>query len=171
MHYVAAWLKGDRFALTHKRDPSPITRALDRCQPSARVAGTVDANLASLTICSGFDLFGGVIPRFYQYVSQAQFFGKLQAFINSLNAGRGIDPYQSRPSLDALLRGTGLEDALAIPTPVGLSLDAVRIEIVSSLGSASEPIVDAATTTTTPAPSAAFHDSEGTGARRKECYR
>lgn len=91
--------------------------------------------------------------------------------INSLNAGRGIDPYQSRPSLDALLRGTGLEDALAIPTPVGLSLDAVRIEIVSSLGSASEPIVDAATTTTTPAPSAAFHDSEGTGARRKECYR
>lgn len=26
--------------------------------------------------------------------------------INSLNAGRGIDPYQSRPSLDALLRGS-----------------------------------------------------------------
>ncbi len=64
--------------------------------------------------------------------------------IHSLNAGRGIDPYQSRPSLDALLRGTELEDALAVPTPVGLSLDAVRIEIVSSLGSASEPIVDAA---------------------------
>ena len=46
--------------------------------------------------------------------------------INSLNAGRGIDPYQSRPSLDALLRGTGLEDALAVPTPVGLSLASTR---------------------------------------------
>ncbi len=64
--------------------------------------------------------------------------------INSLNAGRGIDPYQSRPSLDALLRGTDLEDVLAVPTPIGLSLDAVRVEIVSALGSASEPIVDAA---------------------------
>lgn len=64
--------------------------------------------------------------------------------INSLRAGRGINPYQSRPSFRALVAGTEFETALAPPVNVGLTVDTIRTDVVSSLGSASDPIVDGA---------------------------
>lgn len=64
--------------------------------------------------------------------------------INSLHAGHGIDPYQSRPTFRTLIAGTPFEAAVAPPVNVGLTVDAIRTDVVSSLGSASEPIADAA---------------------------
>lgn len=56
--------------------------------------------------------------------------------------GRGIDVYRSRPSLDALLSGTEFEGWADAPDTDGLTIDAVRAEVISSLGSASSPIAD-----------------------------
>lgn len=67
-----------------------------------------------------------------------------QDLINSLIAGRGIDPYRSRPSINALLTGTELEHLLDPPVTTGLTIDAVRTDVVSSLGLASEPVGDGA---------------------------
>lgn len=64
--------------------------------------------------------------------------------IDSLKAGRGIDPYHSRPSLHTLLADTDLAPLLDAPVNTGLSLDAIRVEVVSALGAAAEPIVDSA---------------------------
>jgi hypothetical protein len=68
----------------------------------------------------------------------------VQDLINSLIAGRGIDPYHSRPSINTLLAGTELEHLLAPPVTTGLTIDAIRTDVVSSLGSASEPMGDGA---------------------------
>jgi hypothetical protein len=43
---------------------------------------------------------------------------RVEGLISSLNAGRGIDPYASRPSLEQLLAGTALEAALDSSEPV-----------------------------------------------------
>jgi hypothetical protein len=64
--------------------------------------------------------------------------------INSLHAGRGINPYQSRPSVRALLAESEFGSAVAPPVNVGLTVDAIRTDVVSSLGSTSEPIADGA---------------------------
>lgn len=57
---------------------------------------------------------------------------------------RGVDFYRSAPSLDTVLAGTDLENKIDPPVTVGLSLDAIRADVVSALGAASEPIVDTA---------------------------
>lgn len=57
---------------------------------------------------------------------------------------RGVDYNRSRPSLDAILAGTELESHLGVRLTAGLSIDAIRPDIVSSLGSSSEPIADGA---------------------------
>lgn len=57
---------------------------------------------------------------------------------------RGVDFYRSAPSLDTLLAGTDLEHKIDPPVTAGLSLDAIRVDVVSALGAASEPIVDGA---------------------------
>jgi hypothetical protein len=57
---------------------------------------------------------------------------------------RGVDFYRSAPSLDTLLAGTDLEHKIDPPVTAGLSLDAIRVDVVSALGAASEPIVDSA---------------------------
>lgn len=64
--------------------------------------------------------------------------------INSLHAGRGINPYQSRPSFRALLAESEFASTATPPVNVGLTLDAIRTDVVGSLGSASEPIADGA---------------------------
>lgn len=64
--------------------------------------------------------------------------------IDLIRDARGVDFYRSRPSLDAVLAGTEFEHQLKPPDTAGLSLDAVRTDVVSSLGSASEPIDDGA---------------------------
>src|SRR3954463_11023525 len=64
--------------------------------------------------------------------------------INSLHAGRGINPYQSRPSVRSLLADSEFAAAAAPPVNVGLTVDAIRPDVVSSLGAASEPIADGA---------------------------
>jgi|GEM_PF-6086961 len=64
--------------------------------------------------------------------------------IDLIKDARGIDFYRSRPSLDAVLAGTELEHQLDPGITVGLSIDAIRNEVVNSLGSASEPIDDGA---------------------------
>ncbi|MDQ3964704.1 MAG: hypothetical protein M3277_12470 [Actinomycetota bacterium] len=64
--------------------------------------------------------------------------------INSLHAGRGINPYQSRPSVRSLLADSEFASAAAPRVNVGLTVDAIRPDVVSSLGSASEPIADGA---------------------------
>src|SRR4051812_34690102 len=43
---------------------------------------------------------------------------RAEGLIASLRAGRGIDPYASRPSLEQLLVGTALESALQQAEPV-----------------------------------------------------
>lgn len=59
-----------------------------------------------------------------------------EELIASLSAGRGIDPFQSRPSLDALLAGTDFEGWLSAPaTSSLLTVDHIRSNVVSSLGS------------------------------------
>jgi hypothetical protein len=57
---------------------------------------------------------------------------------------RGVDFYRSAPSLDSVLAGTDLEHKIEPPVTMGLSLDAIRVDVVSALGAASEPIVDSA---------------------------
>lgn len=57
---------------------------------------------------------------------------------------RGIDFYRSAPSLGAVLAGTDLESKVEPPATVGLSLDAIRMDVVGALGAASEPILDSA---------------------------
>lgn len=57
---------------------------------------------------------------------------------------RGVDFYRSAPSLDTVLAGTDLEHKIEPPITLGLSLDAIRVDVVSALGAASEPIVDSA---------------------------
>lgn len=64
--------------------------------------------------------------------------------INSLHAGRGINPYQSRPSFRTLVPESQSASAVAPLANVGLTVDAIRADVVSSLGSASEPIADGA---------------------------
>src|SRR4051812_47287536 len=64
--------------------------------------------------------------------------------INSLHAGRGINPYQSRPSFGALLAESQFASAVAPPVNLGLTVDRIRTDVVSSLGSASEPVADGA---------------------------
>jgi hypothetical protein len=64
--------------------------------------------------------------------------------IDLIKDARGVDFYRSRPSLDAVLAGTEFEHQLDPGVTVGLSIDAVRTDVVSSLGSASEPIADGA---------------------------
>lgn len=67
-----------------------------------------------------------------------------QDIINSLIAGHGIDPYDSRPSFNALVAGTEFEDLLKPAVTEGLTVDAIRTDVVSSLGTSSEPIADGA---------------------------
>jgi hypothetical protein len=67
-----------------------------------------------------------------------------QDLINSLIAGRGIDPYQSRPPVHALLAGTEFEYLLTPAVNAGLTIDSIRTDVVSALGAASEPIADGA---------------------------
>lgn len=69
---------------------------------------------------------------------------RAEQMIELMLEGRGIDVYRSRPSLDALLAGTEFEDWLTPPDSAGLSIDAIRADVVESLGSASEPIADGA---------------------------
>lgn len=64
--------------------------------------------------------------------------------IELIKDARGVDFYRSRPSLDSVLAGTELEHQLDPRATVGLSINAVRTDVVSSLGSASEPIGDGA---------------------------
>lgn len=66
------------------------------------------------------------------------------SIINSLKAGRGIDPYQSRPSADTLLAGTEYEALAHPPARAGLTIDNVRDDVVSALGTDAEPIADGA---------------------------
>ncbi len=65
-----------------------------------------------------------------------------QELIDLMREGRGIDVYRSRPSLDSLLAGTEFEGWLDAPDTEGLSIDAVRPEVVSALGPASSPVAD-----------------------------
>lgn len=62
--------------------------------------------------------------------------------IELMRDGRGIDVFRSRPSLDALLSGSEFEGWLTAPDTDGLTVDAIRADVVSSLGSASSPIGD-----------------------------
>lgn len=62
--------------------------------------------------------------------------------ITSMNAGRGINPYQSRPSY-ATLAATGQAGAdVAAPANVGVTLDAIRDDVAAAFDST--PIVDGA---------------------------
>lgn len=67
-----------------------------------------------------------------------------QELIELMREGRGIDVYRSRPSLNTLLAGTEFEGWLDPPATEGLSLDAIRADVISSLGSFSAPIADGA---------------------------
>lgn len=62
--------------------------------------------------------------------------------IDLIRDARGVDFYRSRPSLDTVLAGTKFEHQLQPPGTAGLTLGAIRTDIVSSLGSACEPIED-----------------------------
>lgn len=64
--------------------------------------------------------------------------------IDLIRDAQGIDFYRSRPSLGAVLAGTEFEHRLPQSDTVGLSLDAIRSEVIGSLGAASEPIEDGA---------------------------
>jgi hypothetical protein len=64
--------------------------------------------------------------------------------IDLINDARGVDFYRSRPSLDAVLAGTEFDHQIEARTTAGLSVDAIRADVVSSLGSAAEPIADGA---------------------------
>lgn len=70
--------------------------------------------------------------------------GRAEELIALMLEGRGIDVYRSRPSLDTLLVGTEFVDWLSPAETEGLSIDAIRADVVGSLGSASEPIADGA---------------------------
>ncbi|MGE0304275.1 MAG: hypothetical protein AB7L13_08780 [Acidimicrobiia bacterium] len=60
------------------------------------------------------------------------------------NEGRGIDVYRSRPSVDMLLAGTEFESWLSPQDTAGLSIDAIRNDVVDALGSLAEPVADGA---------------------------
>ncbi len=64
--------------------------------------------------------------------------------IEIIRSGRGIDAYRSRPSLNILLAGTEFEEWLSPPETTGLSLDAIRTDVISALGADAEPIADGA---------------------------
>lgn len=67
-----------------------------------------------------------------------------QNLINSLNAGRGLNPYQSRPSFSTLIADTDFENVVPPPVHAGLTIDAIRTDVVSALGTDAEPIADGA---------------------------
>lgn len=69
---------------------------------------------------------------------------RAEQLIELMRDGRGIDVYRSRPSLDRLLAGTEFEDWLTPPATDGLSIEAIRDDVVTSLGSLSTPIADGA---------------------------
>jgi hypothetical protein len=64
--------------------------------------------------------------------------------ISVIEDARGVDFYRSPPPLDAVLTGSELGHQISPPLTVGLSIDAIRVDVVGSLGSAAEPIIDAA---------------------------
>ncbi len=64
--------------------------------------------------------------------------------IEIIRSGRGIDAYRSRPSLNTLLAGTEFEEWLSPPETIGLSIDAIRTDVISALGADAEPIADGA---------------------------
>lgn len=64
--------------------------------------------------------------------------------IEIIRSGRGIDAYRSRPSLNTLLAGTEFEEWLSPPETIGLSVDAIRSDVVGALGADAEPIADGA---------------------------
>ncbi len=67
-----------------------------------------------------------------------------KGLINSLNAGRGLNPYQSRPSFSTLIADTEFESMVAPPVHAGLTINAIRADVVSALGAEAEMIVDGA---------------------------
>jgi hypothetical protein len=69
---------------------------------------------------------------------------RAEQLIGLMRDGRGIDVYRSRPSLDRLLAGTEFEDWATPPATDGLSIEAIRDDVVTSLGSLSTPIADGA---------------------------
>jgi hypothetical protein len=85
---------------------------------------------------------GGPEPSLEQLTEEDR--RRAEDLIALMLEGRGIDVYRSRPSLDMLLAGTEFEDWLSPPATEGLSIDSIRADVVGSLGSASEPIVDGA---------------------------
>jgi hypothetical protein len=66
--------------------------------------------------------------------------------IEIIRSGRGIDAYRSRPSLHTLLADTEFEEWLSPPETIGLSIDAIRADVVSALGVGAELIMDGAAT-------------------------
>lgn len=83
---------------------------------------------------------GGPVPSFDDLSEEDR--RTAQELIDLMREGRGIDVYRSRPSLDSLLAGTEFEGWLDAPHTEGLSIDAVRPEVISALGSASSPVAD-----------------------------
>ncbi len=83
---------------------------------------------------------GGPVPSFDDLTEEDR--RTAQELIDLMREGRGIDVYRSRPSLDSLLAGTEFEGWLDAPHTEGLSIDAVRPEVISALGSASSPVAD-----------------------------
>jgi hypothetical protein len=64
--------------------------------------------------------------------------------IDLMKDARGVDFYRSRPSLETVLAGTEFEHHLASRDAGGLNIDAIRTDVLSSLGSGAELIVDGA---------------------------
>lgn len=62
--------------------------------------------------------------------------------INSMNAGRGINPFLSRPLFSALVADTEFESVATPAANIGLTVDAIRTDVISALGSASSPVAD-----------------------------
>lgn len=67
--------------------------------------------------------------------------------IRLIDDARGVDFYRSPPSLDAVLAGSEFEHQVEPPLTVGLSIDAIRVDVVNSLRGTAEPIADAASQT------------------------
>lgn len=66
----------------------------------------------------------------------------VEDIIRSIETGKGINPFLSRPSFSALVANTDLVVAATPSANLGLTIDTVRAEVVSALGSASTPVVD-----------------------------
>jgi hypothetical protein len=62
--------------------------------------------------------------------------------IDSMNAGRGINPYRSRPSYSTLAASTQAGADAAASANLGLTLDAIRDDVSVTLGTS--PVVDGA---------------------------